>query len=69
MVTMQEHVAKRLCEEAGKSVNKKYCTCVNENTGELECLFWETFMDEAKAAIEAVRDFNLLTPRKKPRLK
>jgi hypothetical protein len=67
-MTVQEHIARKLCEAAGKSVSGYECSCCLKENRKLTCIYWQTFTDEADAAFAAIRDYYLLTPRKKPRI-
>ena len=71
---MVEHVARTLCRAACRG-NRETTMCpVCDRETPLgwaagECSMWETFRGEAHAAIEAVRDYAMLTTRRKPRLR
>lgn len=61
--TMEQHVARTICaaaQHAGVCLH-----CIDET----DCVLWPTFMKEAKGAIEAVRDFAMISKRNKPRLR
>jgi hypothetical protein len=60
---MTEHVAKVLCDAAGKSATGACSICREDRT----CTLWRSFLDEATAAIGAVRDHAMLTQRKQAR--
>jgi hypothetical protein len=61
---MQEHVARTLCHVSATERGSGCSTCEGG-----QCTLWPTFMNEADAAIQAVRAFALLTPRKKPNIR
>jgi hypothetical protein len=60
---MRDHVAKVLCDAAGRSVNGQACSICDRGL----CTYWRSFLDEADAAIGAVRDFARLDRRNKPK--
>jgi hypothetical protein len=64
---MQTHVAKTICRAAATDLlERDGCGICYENGG--ECSMWPNFMREADHAIKAVREYAMITPRKKPRL-
>ena len=60
---MVEHVARVLCLAAASEIRGVGCSfCEDE-----ECSMWPSFVREARASIEAVRDHVRLDRRGKPR--
>lgn len=57
---MVDVVAKALCEAAGKPNNglSPVCTHCKTIDNQLICIYWETFREEAKAAIKAAYNWN-----------
>ena len=58
---MIDDVARALCKAAGSFPNGEGPTCTicrRESDGSLTCWCWETFREEAKAAIHAVHDWH-----------
>lgn len=70
MSAARAHVARRLCFAAATDNRPEGSVCPHCHAppdNDAPCTMWPGFLREADHAIEAVRDFNLLTPRKKPR--
>lgn len=68
--TMQQHVARQLCFAAATDQCAHGPVCPHCRARDQEaapCTMWRQFMREAAAAIEAVRDFAMLSARKRPR--
>ncbi len=65
---MKEHVARCLCATAGRGPDFQYPKCI-QCQDQSKCELWYTFVHEADAAIESVRDYAQLAMRKKPRIK
>ena len=58
---MVDVVAKALCEAAGRPHNGEapVCShCERSPNGEIVCIYWETFREEARAAITAAYLWN-----------
>lgn len=64
-MSMQEHVARTLCAAASKEHQPVCPVCERYRE---PCSMWPQFMNEADAAISAVRDFARLDMRRKPRI-
>ena len=60
---VQEHVARTLCLASNQDNGCPICFA------EKECTLWPTFMIEAGAAIEAVKDYNIVQRRDKPKVR
>lgn len=63
---MVDDVAKALCDAAGRSAwdacdkpESRECTCCErQSDGRLACIYWTSFRQEARAAIEAAYHWN-----------
>ena len=60
-------MAKVLCDAAGRSVAGRCSICEAQPDGQRVCTMWQMFLDEADAAIGAVRDFARLDRRNSPK--
>lgn len=67
-MTMQQHVARSLCWEAGKGRDDEDAPCRQCEGTQERCDMWPSFMGEAQVAIGAVKDFAIISMRNKPRL-
>lgn len=60
---IQQYIAQKLCKAACSTDFCPICERYNQ-----PCSMWYTFMNEADVVLKAVRDYYMLTPRKKPRI-
>ena len=65
---MTNHVARKICRAAANGGHCPFCDPTETEPWRRECHLWPSFVKEATAAIEGVRDYAMLTMRRKPRL-
>lgn len=59
---IREHIARKLCKASCILEQCPIC----ERYG-IPCQMWYTFLNESDACMEAIKNYYMLTPRKKPK--
>lgn len=56
-----DHVARVLCDAAGRTITGVCSCCERDDKGVLRCQLWYTFRSEAEAAIRAYETYKKVT--------